>query len=173
MWSSVCESFSRSLCYVLIWVISSSRRSSSISALEIVIFSWDSIISRTSMNFLSTVRRISVKIRSFSSRAVLAECCLSIKKTLKKVIIIFEISWGIIKTSLLWSDGTCVHLICTGYTRLGWQRHTHFYWFRSLFEVLPLFHSPVNPLLRFVKSIAKLFLERENKKNTFRMTNSG
>lgn len=70
MWSSVCESFSRSLCFFLSRVISSSMRFSRISPRVTVVFSWERIISLTSLYFLSMESRSSVKIRSFSSRAV-------------------------------------------------------------------------------------------------------
>lgn len=74
MWSSVCESFSRSECLFFSRVISSSKRSSSISPCVTVVLSWERIISLTSLYFLSMESRSSVKTRSFSSWTVWAEC---------------------------------------------------------------------------------------------------
>lgn len=75
MWSSVSESLSRSVCFFFMRVISSSKRCSIPSACVTVVFSWALTCSFTSLYFLSMERISSVKIRSFSSRAACAECC--------------------------------------------------------------------------------------------------
>lgn len=74
MWSSVCDSFSKSVCLFLSSVISSSKRARRISPRFTVVLSCKRTISLTSLYFLSMESSSSVKIRSFSSRTESAEC---------------------------------------------------------------------------------------------------